>query len=219
MARPTTVTCIQTLVTQPCFQHQRRSDAPTRARPRPTAIPIPSSSASRIKAEVSLPPCSPPTARAIKNSSMGTQIPSFSPLSTFRPSRIRDGTALLVITALPSAASVAASMVARIAASYNDKLSNISTARPNPSAITPGRPISNIRDGIRNWRFRIDRSAFAASMNRIKARVKSASVRKSELVASPSNQPIPNGPIRNPAMTNTMGPEIADRSTRPATML
>ena len=199
--------------------HQRISDAPTKARLRPTANPIPSSCATRAKADASLSPCAPPTARAIKNSTMGTQIPSFRPLSIFRPSRIWAGTALLVMTALPRAASVAASMVARIAASYNDKPSNISTANPKPNAITPGSPSINILEGIRNWRFRIAVSAFAASMNRIKARVKSASVRKSSLVASPLSQPKPNGPIRNPATTNTMGPEIAERSIRPATML
>ena len=45
----------------------------------------------------------------MKNS--GTQMPSFRPLSTLRPCRIRDGIRSSVTTAWPSAASVQASMI------------------------------------------------------------------------------------------------------------
>ncbi len=150
---------------------------------------------------------------------MGTHRPSLSPLSMFRPSRTSFGTALLVTTALPNAASVAASMVPKIAASNRDSLSNRTAAAKVPRKMTPGRPTSNIRDGMRNCFLRTEKSAFAASIKRIRARVRSASSLIPSRETSPSNQPIIIGPMRKPEMTKTMGPDAAARSTRPATRL
>ena len=57
------------------------------------------------------------SAAASAINSSGTQIPSLSPLSTFSPCRIRDGSRGSVTTASPSAASVGASSTASTIAS------------------------------------------------------------------------------------------------------
>ena len=56
------------------------------------------------------PSCSP--TRASATASSGTQMPSFRPLSVFRPWRMRDGSLSSVTTAWPRAASVGARMTA-----------------------------------------------------------------------------------------------------------
>ncbi len=83
--------------------------------------------------------------KARKRYKIGTQIPSFKPLSTLSPSRILAGTNLLLTTALPSAASVGANNVAIIATSNKLRSSNIRRPTPKPSRMVKGSPINNKR--------------------------------------------------------------------------
>ena len=85
-----------------------------------------------------------PAASARNVKRMGTQMPSFRPLSTFRLSRTGAGTASFVMTASPSAASVGASIVARIATVRNGRWGKRSIPVPTPSAMVNGRPISSM---------------------------------------------------------------------------
>jgi hypothetical protein len=62
---------------------------------------------------------------AMKRVTNGVAMPSLRPLSTFSARRIRTGTALLVTTASPSAASVGARMVAIKAAAAHPTSGNV----------------------------------------------------------------------------------------------
>ena len=118
----------------------------------PTPRPIPISSATRAMARLAA-PSSPLdfVARARNKNRIGTQMPSFRPLSTFRPSRIGAGTDGSVTTALPRAASVGANMVAMIAISNIVNPSNSRIPAPKPSAMVSGSPKTNSRLGIPMW--------------------------------------------------------------------
>ena len=82
----------------------------------------------------------------MKNS--GTQIPSFSPLSTLRLWRTRDGRRGDVTTAWPSAASVGARMIASTSASGHARSPSSATPATKPARIVSGRPIPSRRAGI-----------------------------------------------------------------------
>ena len=105
--------------TQPSFVAFLSAHEPPRARPTPTAESDAHRSSSSDEPQRQRSSCCLPewdwVASARKVNRIGTQMPSLRPLSTFRPSRTVAGTAGFVTTALPSAASVGASIVARIA--------------------------------------------------------------------------------------------------------
>ena len=79
--------------------------------------------------------------------SNGTHRPSFSPLSTFRPWRMRDGRRGSVTTAWPSAASVGASTIASTSASANVSTGRSPSATSVPARIVSGSPIPSSRAG------------------------------------------------------------------------
>ena len=179
----------------------------------PTSTPIPISSLSSSSASPS-PRVAAPCSSAIKNSKTGTHKPSFKPLSALKPSLRWEGTLWLVTTAFPNAASVAASMVPSMAASYSDSVGNNSTAQAPPIKILPGRPSSNILPGNRQLPLSTPRFALAASTNRNKASV--ISMMALPLNASPVglNHSSPSGPRATPRATNTIGPDSESRSMR-----
>ena len=147
----------------------------------------------------------------------GTQIPSLSPLSTFRPWRIRCGTRGSVTTAWPSAASVGANTIARITASSTDNCPKIQAAATAPSAIVSGRPMPSRRSGTPASRRRRPRSMREASQNSTSARVASASVRTAELELSVSISPSTLGPTSNPMTTNSIVAVRGVPDSRPET--
>ena len=186
----------------------------------PTARPMPICSTTSFAAS-GKGPISPAVsrARARKSSKTGTQIPSLRPLSTFRLWRISSGTASLVITALPKAASVGASMVAKTASANKDGCSMSRVPNAKPSAIVSGNPINSSLAGTPVVFFSTLTSAPAASVNSTIASVTSARLRMSSRSVSQSSRARPAGPISSPKQVNTMGPLILVRSTAPATEL
>ena len=113
----------------------------------------------------------------MKRKSTGTLIPSFKPLSTFRASLILDGTAGFVTTALPSAASVGASMVAKIPSSIHEKSLNRKNPLNMPSKIVSGKPINKRRIGMAAFFLRTVKLVLDASLNKTSARANSAMMR------------------------------------------
>lgn len=87
-------------------------------------------------------------------------------------------------SAASRAASVGASIVARMHTSSNAIPGKTTIPTPTPSAIQSGRPISSMRAGIRAWDRKVTRSVFAASMKSTSARVKSAITRSSTALTS-----------------------------------
>ena len=186
----------------------------------PTARPIPISSTTSLIASVQGPASPALSSASARNTNrMGTQMPSFRPLSTFRPWRISSGTDSLVTTALPSAASVGASMVASRAMVNRDRLSTSSTPTPKPSTMVNGRPISSNRAGSPAVFFNTLMSAPAASVNSTIASVTSARLRIVSPSVSHDSRSRPRGPTSRPKQVNTIGPLIQVRSTAPATEL
>ena len=177
-AKAMTGSCFQVSVIHPRSEKYLSSQLPNTARPTPTTTPIPISSATSVNAAIVVSPSMPDLDASARNiNKIGTQIPSFYPLSKFSPSRIFSGTASFVTTALPRAASVGARMVARIAISINVRFPKIRTPTPKPKRIISGRAINKSLRGIRLCCFKTSRFALEASMNKTSARVNSASVR------------------------------------------
>src|SRR5215472_13925897 len=77
---------------------------------------------------------------------MGTQMPSLRPLSKLSASRIAAGTAGLVTTGLPRAASVGANIAASKAISKIASPGKTTAAARKPSTIVSGKPIPSSRD-------------------------------------------------------------------------
>ena len=77
----------------------------------------------------------------------GVAMPSFKPLSMLSARLIRNGTAELVTTAMPSAASVGARMAAMSAASDQEIDGNTTRAASAPSAMVKGSPMPRSRNG------------------------------------------------------------------------
>ena len=75
----------------------------------------------------------------------GVAIPSLRPLSTVISRRIREGTAGLVTTGMPSAASVGASAAATSSASHTPSPGNSHTASSQPARMVSGRPTPSSR--------------------------------------------------------------------------
>jgi hypothetical protein len=150
---------------------------------------------------------------------MGTQMPSLRPLSTFSPSRTGAGTFSFVTTALPSAASVGASIVARIATVSSGRSGKSSHPTPKPKAMVSGSPIISMRCGIRKLRRRVARLALAESLKSTSARVSSASIRSPSPVTFRSSRPRTPGPARTPKARKTTAPLTGVRSRRLATTL
>jgi hypothetical protein len=101
-------------------------------------------------------PCLPPTpsaparpsadaAPAIATMTTGVAIPSLRPLSTVISRRIREGTAGLVTTGTPSAASVGANAAAIGRASHRPIPGNSNTASSQPAKMVSGRPTPSNR--------------------------------------------------------------------------
>jgi len=160
-----------------------------------------------------------PTASPISNTTIGTHMPSFRPLSTLSASRMTAGTAWFVTTGLPSAASVGASIAASKAISNVPSNGNTIAASTKPSTIVSGRPTKSSRSGRPRLRLRMPKSALAASVNKTIANVSSAKTRNPSPVMFRRNTPRASGPRIKPTATNTIGPLIHDRSIRPATAL
>ena len=140
----------------------------------PAAMPYPISSTTSRTACVA--PTSPASASAIASTMnrSGTQIPSFRPLSTLRPWRIRDGSLGSVTTAWPSAASVGASTTARTSASGTESAPNSTGGERAPSAIVSGSPMPSRRAGTAYSRRSVRRSMREASTNNTNVSVASA---------------------------------------------
>ena len=218
--RATTGTWFQIAVSQWRPAANRRSGTATPVSTTPTARPIPTSSASRRSARLPGPSACPTScASARNNSRTGTQMPSFRPLSTLRPCLMSSGTASLLTTACPSAASVGASIVASSASSKRDSSTLSSHATPKPSAIVSGRPTSSNRTGSQAVLRSTFKLAPAASLNKTSARVNSASVFSVSRSVSNDNRSKPAGPISRPKAVNTIGPLILVCSMPPAKML
>ena len=142
-------------------------------------------------------------------SSSGTQSPSFNPLSTFRPCRIREGTRSSDTTVWPRAASVGATAMARRAASTTLRPGSTRSADPIPATIVRGSPIPRSRAGTASSRVSAPRLIFDASEKRTSARVVSAIRRSTPLSASTENHPSTASPRRMPAVRK----KIADVNT------
>jgi hypothetical protein len=108
------------------------------------------------------------------------------------------GTAGFVTTALPSAASVGASIVARIATSRIPSPGKSRTPVPIPSRIVSGSPIRSSRPGSRTTCRSTGRFAFEASLKSTSARVSSAIVRSPSLPSPKFSNPSPTGPAITP---------------------
>ena len=153
------------------------------------------------------------TASATRKS--GTQMPSLSPLSTFRPCRIRNGRRGSVTTAWPSAASVGASTTARTRASAHVDSPRTPRAARKPATSVSGRPIpsnlAGIPSSLRSARTSM-REASAKS-----TRVKVASARS--LTVSPaggnSTRPSASAPTSRPTPVNTIADVIGVPAMRP----
>ena len=164
----------------PAWTTTAAATAPATTPPR-TPYPIFSSTSSAAAPSPIAPSSASATASATKKS--GTQIPSFSPLSTLRLWRMRVGRRGDVTTAWPSAASVGARMIARSSASGHARSPRSATPTTNPARIVSGRPIPSRRAGIPSVRRSAFRSMRDASEKRTTASVASASVLTSMPVA------------------------------------
>ena len=158
--------------------------------------------------------CDSTSAAATAANSSGTQIPSLSPLSTFRPWRIRPGTRGSVTTAWPRAASVGARITPMMTASQKVSWSKITPAASAPRAIVSGRPIPSRRIGTEISRRSSPRSMREASEKSTSASVASASARTVELVLEMSTSSRTLGPTRSPIETNRIAGVIGDPDSR-----
>ena len=144
----------------------------------------------------------------------GTQMPSFRPLSTLRPCRIRDGTRSSVTTAWPSAASVQASMIESTSAST--RLTPGSTPTPTrvPAAIVSGRPMPSSRSRHRELlaqRRQRDPRGVGEEDER-QRRLREQLTRSLPILRSTR----PNtGPASKPADVKKIAGVTSDRSSRP----
>ena len=143
----------------------------------------------------------------------GTQMPSFSPDSTFNPWRMREGRRGSVTTAWPSAASVGARITARIRTSTRLKEPNSPAPTAQPAAIVNGRPIPRSRSGNRYSRRSAGTSIREASANSTSVSVTSARTRTCSLVGPKSIQPSPLVPTIRPAVRKKIGADTQVRSS------
>ncbi len=171
-----------------------------------TPYPISSTTSLRAAMSVASPACACATARTMKKT--GTQIPSFSPLSTLRPWRTRDGSRGSVTTACPSAASVGARTTARSNASGHDNASRSTSPTPKPTRMVSGRPIPSSRAGIETSSLSACRSIREASPKRTRASVASASSLTGSPETDGSTNPRASTPTSSPTAVNTIGAVI-----------
>ncbi len=147
----------------------------------------------------------------------GVAIPSLRPLSTLSARRIRVGTDLLVTTANPSAVSVGARIVAINAAAAHGISGNTRWATSAPARIVSGSPTNSSRVGRPASPSTSRSRTVEASENSSRASVNSVTVRTTSLVTDSGRTFSPAGPRTAPAATNTIGPEIHQRSSFDAT--
>ena len=145
--------------------------------------------------------------------SSGTQIPSFSPDSTFSPCRMREGRRGSMTTACPSAASVGARITARIRSSARLNEPNSPAPTAQPAAIVSGRPIPSRRAGRLYSRRSAGTSILEASANRTSVSVSSARIRTCSLDGPMSIHPSPLPPTISPADRKKIGAEIQVRAS------
>ena len=143
----------------------------------------------------------------------GTHSPSLSPLSTFKPCLIRDGTRWSVTTAWPSAASVQASMIASTSASTRLTPGSTATPAAAPAAIVSGRPRPSSRSGTAYSRRRARTEIREASANSTRVRVISATSFTSSLPTERSSRPS-TGPASRPAAVKNIAAVTLSPSSR-----
>ena len=167
------------------------------------ATPAEEAVADRLEDEPQrLPDAEPPASAspsAIAMNSSGTQIPSFSPLSTLSPCRIRDGSRGSVTTAWPSAASVGASTMARTSASLQASDPKTTGRERVPRATVSGSPIAEQPRRDRVLARRPRRSIRDASVKRMSVSVASASTLTGSPLALGSSQSKTFGPTSSPS--------------------
>ena len=190
--------------------------APSHPTATPTATAIPTCRKSSVTRSA-IGSCSSATIAASTNTTnTGSAIPSFRPLSTLSAWRMRRGTRGFDTTALPSAASVGASIAARIAASHTSRSPRITEAPTQPSPIINGRPIPSRRAGMTSSLHVAELIALASVKSTTTRVATSTSEMSSTSPARPlrSTRPRTSGPINRPSVVNTMVPVTADRSSR-----
>jgi hypothetical protein len=144
-------------------------------------------------------------------------MPSFSPLSTFRPWRMREGIRGSETTACPSAASVGARTIASNTASMNASRPKTATPARAPATIVSGSPMASRRRGTTYWRRSARRSIREASEKSTTVSVASATQRTDSLRIVGSSQPRTSVLATMPPATNTIAGVITDpRSLREA---
>ncbi len=205
-------TCSET-----CEVHPRSVAAEKTAPPRtPTTSAAANASAICSDAFRSHHPAPIPSSEANSarnNARNGVASPSLSPLSTFSARRMRTGTAGSVKTARPSAASVGARIVPMTAAAAQPSAWNIRPATSVPRAIVSGSPSRSSRPGSWTSPSTSRNLTVEASANSKRASVSSVNV-------SEASSPIRNGrtfrtlgPSSKPAVMNTIGAVIDQRSS------
>ncbi len=151
------------------------------------------------------------------SSSTGRPRPSLRPLSTLSAWRMRTGARSSSITAWASAASVGAKMVASTAAVHSGRPSSHMPSSV-PATTVSGRPIPSIRAGKPPSRRSSRSGTRVASTNSTRIRVMVATASKkasSKRLSSPPRSPKRHS--SSPTVTNTIGPLITVRSSRPET--
>jgi hypothetical protein len=147
----------------------------------------------------------------------GVAIPSLSPLSTLSARWIRTGTAGSVTTAMPSATSVGARIVAINAAAAHPIPGNTRCASTVPATTVSGSPMNRSRVGRPASPSTSRSRIVAASENSSNASVCSVAVRTAWLDIETGSVSRPAGPRIVPTATNTIGPVIHHRASLDAT--
>jgi hypothetical protein len=144
---------------------------------------------------------------------MGVTMPSFKPLSTVMSLRILDGTARLVTTGRPRAASVGARAAATSRASQTPSCGNSQYASAQPARTVSGSPTASSRT-IRPRSRRISPNGTpAASENSTHTNVTSTSGLSVSLAAGAAMRPVTAS--IPPMATKTIGAVRSSRSSRP----
>ncbi len=150
----------------------------------------------------------PPVASCVRPMKMitnGRAMPSFRPLSTFRPSRTGCGTLRSTITDWAREASVGARTAPTRAASQMSRPANMRAASAQPSPIVSGSPMASSRDGSERSRTSRAASISNASLNRTRIRVSSKTRSASVTSEAGETRPRPTGPTSSPSATKTIG--------------
>ncbi len=141
-------------------------------------------------------------------------MPSLSPLSTLIASFMFAGTAGLVTTGRPNAASVGERMNAMRAKAQKFIFPKRGTATTSPRNMVNGKPMKSSRNGTPFSRINDRRSIVDASTKRMSTRVTSTRTRTSGALSTGLSNPTPIGPATIPTETNTIAAEIGERSDK-----